>query len=332
MGLFGRFAEALAFLPALGLCRLGESGLVGALGGLEQLGADFLAGDVAILCAEMQQIPMLAVTEPPDAAADEDQEDKDNCEGAEDLVLPEVERLAQRGQFITEALDLKVQVGVAGGVVVKVAVVSPFVAVSELQSAALSPVAGRIRVRRIIRKGKVEAVQRRVACARLTSENKPGLFLLLAGAEELELGIRDSTIVSVNRGRLRAVALADHLDEALAGVDLVAENLAQVAGLCAEDFLNDRRVAQPCKDGRDPAACLPKLRRNAGDKDGRLVHGPLFPRYSILFPLCGTGGHEMFPVSMHFPGRLACLPFVNQRTLRNQMKPDPCAASNKPIG
>jgi hypothetical protein len=69
--------------------------------------------------------------------------------------------------------------------------------------------------------------------------------------------------------------LADDLDEALAGVDLVAKNLAEVVGFCAEDFLNDGRVAQPCKDGRDPAACLPELRRNAGDKDGRLVHGLL---------------------------------------------------------
>src|SRR6202035_1703230 len=111
--------------------------------------------------------------------------------------------------------------------------------------------------------------------ARLASENKPGLFLLLAGVEKLELGIRDSAIVRVNRGRLRAATLADDLDEALAGVDLVAENLAQVAGLCAEDFLDDRRVAQPCKDGRDPAACLPELRRNAGDKDGQLFLGLL---------------------------------------------------------
>jgi hypothetical protein len=69
--------------------------------------------------------------------------------------------------------------------------------------------------------------------------------------------------------------LADDLDEALARVDLVAKDLAEVAGLGAEDFLNDGRVAQPCKDGRDPAACLPELRRNAGDKDGRLVHGLL---------------------------------------------------------
>ena len=118
MGLFGRFAETLAFLPALGPCRLGEGGLVGALGGLEQLGADFLAGNVASLCADLLDVPMLPVTEPPDAAADEDQEDKDNGEGAEDFVLPEVEGLAQLGQFIAEALDLKVQVGVAGGVVV----------------------------------------------------------------------------------------------------------------------------------------------------------------------------------------------------------------------
>ena len=33
MGLLGRLAQALAFLPALGLFRLGEVGLVGALGG-----------------------------------------------------------------------------------------------------------------------------------------------------------------------------------------------------------------------------------------------------------------------------------------------------------
>jgi hypothetical protein len=35
----------------------------------------------------------------------------------------------------------------------------------------------------------------------------------------------------------------DDLDEALAGVDLLAEDLAKVTGLGAEDFLNDRRVA-----------------------------------------------------------------------------------------
>ena len=69
--------------------------------------------------------------------------------------------------------------------------------------------------------------------------------------------------------------MADDLDEAHAGVDLVTEHLTEVAGLGAKDFLNDGRVRWPCKDVPDVAACLPELRRNAGDKDGRLVHIPL---------------------------------------------------------
>ena len=39
-----------------------------------------------------------------------------------------------------------------------------------------------------------------------------------------------SLLLGVHRRRFRAVALADHLDEALAGVDLVAEHLAEIAG------------------------------------------------------------------------------------------------------
>jgi hypothetical protein len=70
---------------------------VDALGGLEQLGADFLARNVASLFADLPDVPLLPVAEPPDAAADEDEEDKDNGECAEDFVLPEVERLAQLG-------------------------------------------------------------------------------------------------------------------------------------------------------------------------------------------------------------------------------------------
>jgi hypothetical protein len=51
--------------------------------------------------------------------------------------------------------------------------------------------------------------------------------------------------------------------------------LAKVAGLGAEDFLNDGRVAQSYNNVGDAAAYLAKLRRDAGDKDGRLVHKPL---------------------------------------------------------
>src|SRR4029077_6110335 len=114
--------------------------------------ADFLARNVASLCAEMQQIPMLAVAEPPDAAADDGEKDKANGEGAEDFILPELERPPQLGELIAEALDLELEVGVAGGVVIKVAIVSPFVAVGELQGAALSLVAGRVGVCGIVRK------------------------------------------------------------------------------------------------------------------------------------------------------------------------------------
>ena len=38
----------------------------------------------------------------------------------------------------------------------------------------------------------------------------------------------------------------------------MAGDLAEVTGLGAEDFLNNGRVAQPCKDGGDAAASLPK--------------------------------------------------------------------------
>ena len=66
--------------------------------------------------------------------------------------------------------------------------------------------------------------------------------------------------------------MADDLDEARAGVDLVAEDLAKVTGLGSEDFLNDRRVGEPGEDVGNFDPCLAELRRDAGDKDGRQVH------------------------------------------------------------
>ena len=141
--LFGSLAKALSFFPALGLFRLGEGGLPSAFDRLEQLGANVRFRDATSLFADPLDLPMLAVAEPPDAAANE---------------------------------------------------------------------------------------------------------------------------------------------EALAGVDLVAEDLVEVAGLGAEDFLNYGRVAQPCKDSRDAAACLSELRRNAGDKDGRLVHELLVVASDLIPP------------------------------------------------
>ena len=92
VGLLGGLAKALSFLPALGLLRIGKGGLSSAFHGLKQLGADFLFRDVASLFADPLDLPLLAVAEPPDAAADEGEKDKANSEGAEDFILPELER------------------------------------------------------------------------------------------------------------------------------------------------------------------------------------------------------------------------------------------------
>jgi hypothetical protein len=104
-------------------------------------------------------------------------------------------------------------------------------------------VASGIRLRWIIRK--VETLQRRVAGASVAGEDEPRLFVLLAGVEELELSVGNATKLSIYRGRLRAIALTDDLNEALAGVDLVPEDLAEVARLSPKDLLNNRCVAQP---------------------------------------------------------------------------------------
>jgi hypothetical protein len=59
------------------------------------------------------------------------------------------------GELIAEAFDFELEIGVAGSVVEKVAVVSPFVAIGKLQGAPLSLVASRVGVCGIVRKVEV---------------------------------------------------------------------------------------------------------------------------------------------------------------------------------
>jgi hypothetical protein len=73
---------------------------------------------------------------------------------------------------------------------------------------------------------------------------------------------------------------ADDLDEPLAGVDLVAEDLAKVTWLGAEYFLNDGRIAKPCKDGADAAACL-RVCRNSGETQEIETNGWFIYRYQL---------------------------------------------------
>jgi len=256
--------------PTLGRLRFGESSLSSAFNRLKQLDADFVFRNVAGLVADSLDFTMLAITGPPDTADDQGEKHKSDGEGPENFILPELECPPQFGEFIAEPLDLEFKLGVAGGIVVKVAILSSFVPVSELQSTAFGLVARGVGVCRIVRK--VKALCRCLSSGSASGENEPRLFLLLACVKELELSIGNPTIIRICCGGLRPVALANDLDEALARIDLVAENLTQVTRLRAEDFLNDRCVAQSCKDGGDTVAYLEELSRNAGDKDGRLVH------------------------------------------------------------
>ena len=56
-------------------------------------GTDLLAGNVPSICANLLDLVMLHGAKPPYVAAYNCEENKDNGEGAEDFVLPEVERL-----------------------------------------------------------------------------------------------------------------------------------------------------------------------------------------------------------------------------------------------
>src|SRR5262249_45755073 len=88
IGLLGGLAKTLAFFPAQGLFGLGKGVLACAFDQGKQLIADFLLGDMPCLCADPLDVPMLLVTEPPDAATYEGEKDKADREGEEDFVLP----------------------------------------------------------------------------------------------------------------------------------------------------------------------------------------------------------------------------------------------------
>ena len=117
---------------------------------------------------------MLAIAEPPDTAADDGEKDEADGESAEDFILPEFERPPQLSDFIAEAFNLELEIGVARGGMVKVALLFPFGAVRKLKSAPLSLIAGRIGVRRI--DGEIEKLQRRVARTIVAGKNEPCLF------------------------------------------------------------------------------------------------------------------------------------------------------------
>jgi hypothetical protein len=86
----------------------------------------------------------------------------------ENLLLPGLEGPALLGELIAEERDLQLEFVVVGGVVVNMAVISPFVAIGQLQGTALSLVGSRFWVCRIA--WKIELFYRCVAGASVSGE------------------------------------------------------------------------------------------------------------------------------------------------------------------
>ena len=101
-------------------------------------------------------------------------------------------------------------------------------------------------------------------------------LLLFAGVSELELGVaQPGPGIFGGAGRragLEAVGLADEMDETLAGVDLFAQDIAEVARFGAEDFLKDRFVAEELEHLGDLGAGAAEFGADAGNEDARFVH------------------------------------------------------------
>ncbi|WP_238996011.1 hypothetical protein [Azotobacter chroococcum] len=92
--------------------------------------------------------------------------------------------------------------------------------VGVLECSPLCLVAGRVGVQGIIRQ--VELLDRFVATALLTDNDDPRLLALAGGIEKFELGVGDASVLRVVSGRLGSVALPNELNQALAGIDLLA--------------------------------------------------------------------------------------------------------------
>jgi hypothetical protein len=143
---------------------------------------------------------------------------------------------------------------VRGGIENVVCFLHP-ITVGELQVAAFSLVAGRIGVRRILRK--VQNIYRLISTTTVVREKEPGPFLLLQGVVKLELRIRDSAKFRVGGRRLRPVGMADDMDQSVAGVDLVSKHLSEIPGLGTKNILIHGRETFFFQDLGDACAYLP---------------------------------------------------------------------------
>ena len=141
---------------------------------------------------------------------------------------------------------------------------------------------------------------------------------LAAGVEELELGVGDAAVVGVHLGRFGAVAVADELDEALAGVDLLAQPLSQLAVAGGEVVLGDRVESERAHGGGDGLPSGEQLLADGGEEKARAVHAASASKVHS-FP-CQRASIKV--VGTPFPSRLMILLAIRIRLpLRSGVAP-----------
>src|SRR5437868_3017344 len=97
----------------------------------------------------------------------------------------------------------------------------------------------------------------------------PDFFPGLSRIKSLILRVTHPAEFRIRRGRLRAVTLADELDDAFALVDLGAQHLAQIAAFGSENVLPDRFVTE---EGERVGHKLPRAAQffaHGGNENGR---------------------------------------------------------------
>ena len=150
----------------------------------------------------------------PDAQPDGEHEQPD------DGVGPPLDAAAQAAEVVADFVNVQFETGAVVDRVVQVRVGANDLAVGRLQGAQLLGLG----LMRVGGKGLVE-------------KHDPDFFAARADVEGFVLRVAATAKTRVRLGRLDAVALADELDDARAGVDAAAQHRAQVALARAEDVL-----------------------------------------------------------------------------------------------
>ena len=104
------------------------------------------------------------------------------------------------------------------------------------------------------------------------------------------MGVGDAAVIGIDGGWLGTVAVPGELDEGVAGIDFLAQHLAEIAPLGAEDVLLLDLVAEELEDVLDPGAGGAELAGGGGDEDARF-HA--FPEAGVFLSRINARGEGM---------------------------------------